>query len=61
MRESSDFRNYYDKISDIETGLCSIYKAKLKNTNEMRVIKVLKKEIITNLLRNKLLSKEEEI
>ena len=46
MRESSDFRNYYEKISVLEEGLCSIYKAKLKDTNEIRVIKVFKKEIL---------------
>ena len=63
MRESSDFRNYYEKISDIETGLSSIYKAKLKNTNEMRVVKVFKKQMIKNLLKNVLLRepKEEEL
>ena len=55
MRVNEDFREYYDIIQNIEEGFDSIYKAKIKNTNEMRAIKVYNKKIIKNILRSDLL------
>ena len=55
MRKSNNFRDYYDIIETVEEGFCSIYKAKLKNTNEKREIKVFTKSHIISILRQDLL------
>ena len=52
MRENEDVRNYYDIIKKIgEGGFGAVYKAKIKNMEEYRAIKIIeKKKIIDNFM-----------
>ena len=44
-KEEEDFRNYYDIIKKIgEGGFGIVYEAKIKNTEELRAIKVIDKK-----------------
>ena len=51
-KEEEDFRNYYDIIKKIgEGGFGIVYEAKIKNTEELRAIKVIdKKKIIDTFI-----------
>ena len=49
MRENEDVRNYYDIITKIgEDGFGAVYKAKIKNMEEYRAIKIIEKNKIIN-------------
>ena len=52
MRENTNFRDYYEIEQKIDEGFCSVFKAKLKNTDEKRAIKVYNKDIIRNVFKN---------
>ena len=52
MRANKNFRDYYEIEQNLEEGFSSVFKAKLKNTNEKRAIKVFNKDIIRNVFKN---------
>ena len=52
MRENTNFRDYYEIEQKIDEGFCSVFKAKLKNTDEKRAIKVYNKDIIRNVFKD---------
>ena len=64
MREEKDFREYYDIIKELgEGGFGIVYETKLKNTEELRAIKVINKSKIIDSFKNENLREpnEEEI
>jgi len=60
-KEEEDFRNYYDIIKKIgEGGFGIVYEAKIKNTEELRAIKVIDKKKIIDTFINENLGKPNE-
>ena len=61
MRKEQDFRQYYDIIKKLgEGGFGTVYEAKLKNTEELRAIKVIDKKKIIDIFRNENLREPNE-
>ena len=51
MKQNKDFRKYYDILNKIGEGFGDVYEAKIKKSNEKRVIKVIDKKQIKNYLK----------
>ena len=67
MRQNQDFRNFYEIIKKIGDGLGTVYRAKKKDSDEERAIKVIDKKLINldnyyfkSLIKNMNISKGEK-
>ena len=55
MRDNKDFRNYYEIGKSLGEGIWSVFEATKKDTKEKRAIKIMDKNKIKNIFKNKYL------